>query len=303
MSKSKNTNHSRASKEASPTRHAKKRQEAPYSATPTLNERMRRNGKWVFLALAVVFGITFVFAGVGTSGPSLVDLIGRNSNSNPTTTTVDTSAVQKAEATTKSSPKDPQAWLALAQAEVAAGQLDKVPAAAAKAAELAPKDATVQGAVADVYLAQAAAALQKAQAMYAGAQGGGTIDGRTAVPQQVIPGQSSGATQFQTAQESIASAKMSDVSAKVSPLQTQSTDAYKAALAAQTIVTQVKADDPAGWFRLGQIATAASDTTGAIAAYQEFVKLAPEDPLTTKVKDEIKRLQKTLAPAASTTGN
>jgi cytochrome c-type biogenesis protein CcmH/NrfG len=294
MSKSKNTNHSRASQETSATRHPKKRQEAPYSATPTLNERMRKNGKWVFLALAVVFGITFVFAGVGTSGPSLVDLIGQNNDSSPTTTAADSSAVQKAEAATKASPKDPQVWLSLAQAEVAAGQLDKVPAAAEQAAELAPKDATVQAAIADVYLAQAAAALQKAQTMYAEAQGGGMVNGRSAVPQQVIPGQSSGATQFQTAQESIASAKFSDVSAKVSPLQTEANDAYKAAVTAQTIVTELNADDPAAWFRLGQIATAANDTTGAIAAYQRFIKLAPNDPLTAKVKEEIKRLQESL---------
>lgn len=294
MSKSKNTNHSRASQETSATRHPKKRQEAPYSATPTLNERMRKNGKWVFLALAVVFGITFVFAGVGTSGPSLVDLIGQNNDSSPTTTAADSSAVQKAEAATKASPEDPQVWLNLAQAEVAAGQLDKVPAAAEQAATLAPKDATVQAAIADVYLAQAAAALQKAQTMYAAAQGGGTVNGRTAVPQQVIPGQSSGATPFQTAQESIASAKLSDVSAKVSPLQTEASDAYRAAVEAQTIVTELNADDPAAWFRLGQIATAANDTTGAITAYERFVKLAPDDPLTSKVKDEIKRLQESL---------
>ena len=294
MSKSKNTNHSRASQETSATRHPKKRQEAPYSATPTLNERMRKNGKWVFLALAVVFGITFVFAGVGTSGPSLVDLIGQNNDSSPTTTAADSSAVQKAEAATKASPEDPQVWLDLAQAEVAAGQLDKVPAAAEQAATLAPKDATVQAAIADVYLAQAAAALQKAQTRYAEAQGGGTVNGRSAVPQQVIPGQSSGATPFQTAQESIASAKFSDVSAKVSPLQTEASDAYKAAVEAQTIVTELNADDPAAWFRLGQIATAANDTTGAIAAYERFIKLAPDDPLTSKVKDEIKRLQESL---------
>ena len=294
MSKSKNTNHSRASQETSATRHPKKRQEAPYSATPTLNERMRKNGKWVFLALAVVFGITFVFAGVGTSGPSLVDLIGQNNDSSPTTTAADSSAVQKAEAATKASPEDPQVWIDLAQAEVAAGQLDKVPAAAKQAATLAPKDATVQAAIADVYLAQAAAALQKAQTMYAEAQGGGTVNGRSAVPQQVIPGQSSGATPFQTAQESIASAKFSDVSAKVSPLQTEASDAYKAAVEAQTIVTELNADDPAAWFRLGQIATAANDTTGAFAAYERFIKLAPDDPLTSKVKDEIKRLQESL---------
>jgi cytochrome c-type biogenesis protein CcmH/NrfG len=297
MARSNNTNGSRSSTEASATRATKKRQEAPYSATPTLNERLRKNGKWVFLLLAVVFAITFVFAGVGTSGPSLIDLLGQDSDSSPTETVQKSNtAVQKAEAAAKATPEDPQAWITLAQAEIANDQLDKVPAAAAKAAELAPEDAAVQSTVADIYLAQAAAALQKAQALYATAQGGGLVDGRTAVPQQVIPGQSSGATPFQTAQESISSAKLADVSAEVSPLQTQANDAYVAAVAAQTTVTELEPKDPAAWFRLGQIATAANDTTGAITAYEKFVKLAPADPLTKKVEEEIKRLKESQLP-------
>ena len=297
MARSNKTNGSRSSTEASATRTTKKRQEAPYSATPTLNERLRKNGKWVFLLLAVVFAITFVFAGVGTSGPSLIDLLGQDSDSSPTETVQKSNtAVQKAEAAAKATPEDPQAWITLAQAEIANDQLDKVPAAAAKAAELAPEDAAVQSTVADSYLAQAAAALQKAQALYATAQGGGLVDGRTAVPQQVIPGQSSGATPFQTAQESISSAKLADVSAEVSPLQTQANDAYVAAVAAQTTVTELEPKDPAAWFRLGQIATAANDTTGAITAYEKFVKLAPADPLTKKVEEEIKRLKESQLP-------
>ena len=297
MARSTKTNGSRSSTEASATRTTKKRQEAPYSATPTLNERLRKNGKWVFLLLAVVFAITFVFAGVGTSGPSLIDLLGQDSDSSPTETVQKSNtAVQKAEAAAKATPEDPQAWITLAQAEIANDQLDKVPAAAAKAAELAPEDAAVQSTVADIYLAQAAAALQKAQALYATAQGGGLVDGRTAVPQQVIPGQSSGATPFQTAQESISSAKLADVSAEVSPLQTQANDAYVAAVAAQTTVTELEPKDPAAWFRLGQIATAANDTTGAITAYEKFVKLAPADPLTKKVEEEIKRLKESQLP-------
>ena len=297
MARSNNTNGSRSSTEGSATRTTKKRQEAPHSATPTLNERLRKNGKWVFLLLAVVFAITFVFAGVGTSGPSLIDLLGQDSDSSPTETVQKSStAVQKAEAAAKATPEDPQAWITLAQAEIANDQLDKVPAAAAKAAELAPEDAAVQSTVADIYLAQAAAALQKAQALYATAQGGGLVDGRTAVPQQVIPGQSSGATPFQTAQESISSAKLADVSAEVSPLQTQANDAYVAAVAAQTTVTELEPKDPAAWFRLGQIATAANDTTGAITAYEKFVKLAPADPLTKKVEEEIKRLKESQQP-------
>ena len=291
----------RHSSDATATRAPKRRQEAPSSATPTMNERMRRNGKWVFLGLAIVFGFSFVFAGIGTGGGlSLADLIGRSQNSSATpTTTASDNAVQKAEAAAKASPKDPQAWLSLAQAEVAAGQLDKVAEAVQKASALAPRDAVVQGAVADAYLAQAAAALQKAQSEYTAAQGQGMVNGRSPVPAQVIPGQSNGTDAFQTAQQAIQSQVLSEASTKVSPLQTQATDAYKAAVAAQQIVTEVRAEDPAAWFRLAQIQTAANDAQGAIDAYGKFVELAPEDPLVSKVKDEIKRLEDSLKPAAT----
>lgn len=304
MARSRNTSGTRASRDSSSTRGGRRRQEAPASATPTLNERLRSKGKWVFLLLAIVFAVTFVFAGVGTSGPSLLDLLGRNSDSSPTpTTSGSASAVKKAEAAAKASPKDPQAWIALGQAEVANGDTGRVPEAAKKAAALAPRDAAVQSAIADLYLAQAGAILKRAQGLYSEEQSGGLVNGRSAVPQQVIPGGANGATPFQIAQEGIANAASAAASAKVGPLQAEATDAYKAAVAAQTVVTEVRVDDPAAWFRLGQIATSANDTKAAIAAYKRFVKLAPEDPLTTKVKDEIKRLQTSLAPVAtSTTG-
>ena len=88
MAQQKKHGSTRHSGERTSTRAPKRRQEAPTSATPTMNERMRRNGKWVFLALAVVFGFSFVFAGIGTGGGlSLADLIGQSQNSSPTPTT------------------------------------------------------------------------------------------------------------------------------------------------------------------------------------------------------------------------
>ena len=204
-------------------------------------------------------------------------------------------AVKDALAETKSAPDDPQAWLALAEAYVNTGAFTDVPAAAEKAAELAPKDAAVQGAIADVYLALAGAALQEAQTEYATAQANSNLAGRPAVPLSVIPGQSNGATQFQTAQESISNTVMAAASAKVTPLQTEATDAYQAAVVAQTIVTELEPTDPAAFFRLGQISSAANDSVVAIAAYKKFVKLAPNDPLTSKVKEEITRLEKAAA--------
>ena len=276
---------------------SKSKQEAPYSVTPTLNERLRKHFKWVFALLAIVFALMFVVAGVGTGGPSIIDMLGNSGGGSDTPAAVPANtAVKDALAKTKSAPDDPQSWLSLAQAYVNTGALTDVPAAAEKAAALAPTDATVQGAIADVYLAQAAAALQEAQTEYAAAQAEGNVAGRPAVPLSVIPGQSNGATQFQTAQESISSAVMMAASAKVTPLQTEATDAYQAAVAAQTTVTELEPKDPAAWFRLGQIATAANDTTGAITAYEKFVKLAPADPLTKKVEEEIKRLKESQLP-------
>lgn len=303
MAQQKKHGSKRHSDDKASTRAPKRRQEAPSSATPTMNERMRRNGKWIFLALAVVFGFSFVFAGIGTGGGlSLADLIGQKQNASPTpTTTGSDDAVKQAEAAAKKDAKDPQAWLSLAQAQIAAGQLDEVAANVKKAGELAPEDAAVQGAVADAYLALAGAALQKAQAEYAAAQGKGTVNGRSPVPQQVIPGQSNGIDAFQTAQQAVQSSILSAASAKVTPLQTQATDAYNAAVSAQQAVVDARKEDPAAWFRLAQIQTAANDAQGAIDSYGQFIELAPEDPLVSKVKEEIKRLEDSLKPPADAT--
>lgn len=275
------------------------RQEAPASATPTLNERLRSKGKWIFLFLAIVFAVSFVLAGVGTGGPSFLDLLSQNQSAEPVETTSTDSAVADALAAVKKDPKDAPAQVALAQAYVNAGQLEQASEPAATAAELAPEDVAVQTAIADVRLAQAAALLQKAQDAYAGAQGAGLIGGRPAVPATVIPGQTQGATAFQTAQEAIASAQFSEASTAAQPFQIEAQEAYQAAVVAQAAVTRLQPDDPAAWFRLGQIAAAANDPQQAVTAYQRFIKLAPEDPLTTQVKEEIDRLEESLNPTAT----
>ena len=66
MAQQKKHGSTRHSSDSTATRAPKRRQEAPSSATPTMNERMRRSGKWVFLGLAVVFGFSFVCHQVGS---------------------------------------------------------------------------------------------------------------------------------------------------------------------------------------------------------------------------------------------
>ena len=57
-----------ATSSTSASKSSKSKQEAPYSVTPTMNERLRGHFKWVFALLAIVFALMFVVAGVGTGG-------------------------------------------------------------------------------------------------------------------------------------------------------------------------------------------------------------------------------------------
>ena len=53
-----------------------------------------------------------------------------------------------------------------------------------------------------------------------------------------------------------------------------------------------KSDSPASTlFQYGQVAEVASDTETAIKAYEQFIKLAPEDPSAAAVKQRIKQLK------------
>ena len=298
MARTKRTGSTGTSTGGAAPRTGRQRQETHDSAALTLNERLRKHFRWLFALLAVIFALMFVVAGVGTSGPSMLDLIGQG-GSDPAPTIPAQSAVMDAEAKTRAEPQSAQAWVDLAQAYIGAGQSTKAAQSAHTAAELAPKDAAIQASIADVYLAQAAAALQLAQKVYAEVQN--TNDGGlSAVPQSIIPGQASGIDAFQAAREALTIAGFQQAMAKVTPLQTEATTAYNEAVKAQGAVTAITPDDPAAWFRLGQISGVANDNPGAIAAYAQFLKLAPNDPLVSQVKEEIDRLTK--ASAGVSTG-
>jgi len=298
---SRNSSSTRRSREQSATRADRPRQEAPDSATPTLNEKLRKKGKWIFAALAAVFALTFVIAGVGTGGPSMLDLLEQERIAEVQETVAEDEALKQAQAAADASPDDPSLWLDLAQAQVNAGNEAEAIAAADKAVELAPDDAAVQSRAADVYLAEASAALQEAQELYAEAQASATGGQRPVVPLAVVPGQTSGSNAFRTASETLSSARLQAAFEEVTPLQETADTAYGKALTAQERVVELQPDDAAAWFKLGQVATAANDVQRAIDAYRRFVEIAPDDPLVTQVNEEIERLDEILNPPVETT--
>ena len=117
---------------------------------------MRRKTKWVFAFLAVVFGLTFVFLGVGSGGSALTDILNGNihlfgSGGGP--------SIQSLENNVAKHPTDPAARLKLADALKTASDKDSSQIAPAIAAyktylKMKPGDASAQDTLGTLYGSQ-----------------------------------------------------------------------------------------------------------------------------------------------------
>src|SRR5256885_7842464 len=123
-----------------------RRRQAAARRPPTIEQtmffpRLRRQAKWVFLALAFVFAGGFVFFGVGSGSTGLGDLLRGNFNifgSNGGSTT--SAAVKSGLKKTQAHPKDPEAWRALATAYSGDGKLAQANKANEHLLKLKPND-------------------------------------------------------------------------------------------------------------------------------------------------------------------
>ena len=67
--------------------------------------------------------------------------------------------------------------------------------------------------------------------------------------------------------------------------------AYKKAVSVYRQIATQNPNDPSVQFQLAQAADAASDTKTAIAAYERFLKLAPDDPTAPAIKQRLQQLK------------
>src|SRR5437763_13326695 len=106
----------KAAKAQAPSRRAAARKPKPHSYESTMFfPRLRAQAKWVFVFLALVFGLGFVFFGVGSGSTGLGDILRGNFiifGGGSTTS----SGVKNALKRTQEHPKSPAAWNALASA-------------------------------------------------------------------------------------------------------------------------------------------------------------------------------------------
>jgi cytochrome c-type biogenesis protein CcmH/NrfG len=263
-----------------------------------LNERLRKSAKWVYLFLAVVFAVSFVIAGVGTGGPSVADLI-QDNNGGDQQNSVDTAptSIKDAEQATKDRPDDPQAWLGLAAVQRTNGDTVGAVASADKAVQLAPEDADVNESAAEIYAARAAEDQQKANLIFQRYQ---ELAQSASLPDYVVPGAANALDPLSKAADSAAQTELSGLLDQAQPFQDSASAAFKKASDRLVIVTKARPEDAGLWFQLGAMASNAGETAVAIKAYDEFLKLAPGDPLAEEVQAQLLQLDPSRASTAST---
>jgi Flp pilus assembly protein TadD len=237
--------------------------------------RLRRHAKWMFVLLALFFGLGFVLFGVGAGGVGVGDVF-RGSGGTGVESVND--AREKAE----DHPKDPTAWRDLATALQTEGETEEAIAALNTAIELAPKNGSAYRELAGLHLTLAAKRQQDAQFAQA-------VSFYRA-PSQAFPsltgtaGQSAYTDPIASGVSAVANERVTAALQEAGTQATLAVDAYKKLVA-------LEPDDPNTQLELAQAAQQTGDTTTAIAAYEEFLKLAPDDPSASVVRDQLKQLR------------
>ena len=233
----------------------------------------------MFVFLALVFALGFVFFGVG-SGSSIGDLLQGNFNLGGSSGASVSSLKNKVQ----KDPKDAASWLKLSQAYQAKGQTDQAIDPLKHYIALRPKDTS---SLATLVSLQQTRALRLAQQAYTTQTAGGSLvpDPAGALNSKAGP----------VVNDPIEQAVQTKISSQQSTLTTQATSAFKQTEQSLKKLAAATPDDTSTLFQYAQIAQYAGDTPVAIAQYRKFLKLAPDDPKATVAKQQLKAL----APAAS----
>jgi tetratricopeptide (TPR) repeat protein len=238
--------------------------------------RLRRNAKWVFLFLAIVFALGFVGFGVGAGGVGIGDVFRGTAGASGVP------SISESEKRITENPRDAAAFRDLATAYQAAGNTNEAIEALENFVQLKPKNAAAFVDLASLYLVKVDEARQRAnvaniRAAYlapgAAVVGFTQFGGSPLEPDAIsgaVDGQLSQIVQTELGQAQTAAA--------------QAVDAYKrrAAIEPRNALFQLE---------LAQTAESAGDPASALTAYEKFLELEPDDPNAPDVKARLKQLR------------
>ena len=239
--------------------------------------RLRRHAKWMFVLLALVFGLGFVVFGVGAGGTGIGDIF-RDQGGTSSGQSVSDAQKQAAD-----NPKNPQAWRDLSTAYQTQGDTADAIDALNQAIALRPKSAEAYRELAGLHLTRTSEFQQQLQQAQ--------ITAAFRAPGTAFPTLTTKSGQA-TLTDPLQSAVSSEVTASASTLYQQATAEAIAAVDAYKKLVRLQPNDPNVQLELAQTAQQTGDVTTAIAAYQKFLSLAPDDPNASVVRAQLKQLRK-----------
>jgi tetratricopeptide (TPR) repeat protein len=249
--------------------------------------RLRRHAKWMFVFLALVFGLGFLIFGIGSDqGTGIGDII-RDSGG----ATANGLSVSDAREQLEKNPTNPDAQRALATALVQDGKPQAAITYLTLYVEKRPKDQDALRELAGLHLGRANALAQQAQIVQLRASYL-TFGSTFSVPLDLGDGATLGTDPIDEAISTQASQQVSEAYGKAQASYQQAENAYDRLAA-------VAPRDPNVQLELAQAAQQSGNTPKAITAYERFLELAPDDPSAAIVKQQIEQLKATQAPPPS----
>jgi tetratricopeptide (TPR) repeat protein len=234
--------------------------------------RLRRQAKWMYVLLAVLFAITFAAVGVGSGSSGLdqlfngIDLFGGSS------------AISKANSEIKKNPA--KGWRDLAAAYEAKGDTASAIIALQQYVKIRPKDASAYSELGGLQLTQAQNAASDYQTAAAALEA--AAPGRTFLPGGTL-GKAIGTDPIQQA-------AANQASRTTQRLYQKAIDAYSQAVSTYKTLTKLRPGDPTAQFQLAQAAQTAGDYPTAIAAYRAYLELNPSTPQRKQIEKLIRQL-------------
>jgi tetratricopeptide (TPR) repeat protein len=252
--------------------------------------RLRRQAKWMFVFLAVIFGLGYVIFNVGGSipGTGLGDVLqglAQTSDSGP--------SVGDSQDKINEEPNNPQAYLDLATALQREGRNAEAIAPLERYVQMRPSDREALQQLGSLHMGQAQTYSDQgaiAQAQLTEITGGDVLS----------PGSSSQFGQ-EFANPQISSIESQKLNQQLNQAFLGAQESYKEATRVfQKLVDvtpdQLEPEEPLIFLQLGQAATSASDYKTAIKAYERYLEVAPGSASAGAIRQQLPQLRKAANP-------
>lgn len=248
------------------------------------------HAKWAFVLLALVFGLGFVFLGIGSGSNGITDALQNafnfgKSGGGP--------SISNLERKTQRNPLDAKAWRDLATAYETKQRTNDAIVALAQYTGLRPKDGDALAELANEYNQQASAYAADYQTSL---QAGSVLTPPfAAFPPSSTSPLGKALNDPKVLQDPISATLRAQAQATQQTALSNYQTSIKNAEDAYGKLAKLTPSDPNAQFQLGQAADNAGDTKVALAAYRAVLKLVPSktDPLRTDAQARIKALAPT----------